>query len=56
MSRIWTLAGKDLLPIGYYEGADPILPNVPTYLCWRPEDRTRIEAPKTVRDGSMLSR
>ena len=25
--------------IRYYEGADPILPNVPTYLCWRDEDR-----------------
>ena len=21
--------------IRYYEGAEPILPNVPTYLCWR---------------------
>jgi uncharacterized circularly permuted ATP-grasp superfamily protein len=25
--------------IKYYEGADPILPNVPTYLCWRDADR-----------------
>ena len=25
--------------IRYYEGADPILPNVPTYLCWKDEDR-----------------
>jgi|SRR5579871_957027 len=25
--------------IRYYEGADPILPNVPTYLCWRDDDR-----------------
>ena len=25
--------------IRYYEGADPILPNVPTYLCWRESDR-----------------
>ncbi len=25
--------------IRYYEGEDPILPNVPTYLCWRDEDR-----------------
>jgi uncharacterized circularly permuted ATP-grasp superfamily protein len=25
--------------IRYYEGADPILPNVPTYLCWRDQDR-----------------
>ncbi len=25
--------------IRYYEGADPILPNVPTYLCWRDADR-----------------
>jgi uncharacterized circularly permuted ATP-grasp superfamily protein len=25
--------------IRYYEGADAILPNVPTYLCWRDDDR-----------------
>jgi uncharacterized circularly permuted ATP-grasp superfamily protein len=25
--------------IRYYEGVDPILPNVPTYLCWRDTDR-----------------
>ncbi len=25
--------------IRYYEGVDPILPNVPTYLCWRDNDR-----------------
>ncbi len=25
--------------IRYYEGEDPILPNVPTYLCWRDKDR-----------------
>ncbi len=25
--------------IRYYEGAEPILPNVPTYLCWRDRDR-----------------
>ena len=25
--------------IRYYEDADPILPNVPTYLCWRDSDR-----------------
>jgi len=25
--------------IRYYEDADPILPNVPTYLCWRDGDR-----------------
>ena len=25
--------------IRYYEGAEPILPNVPTYLCWRDNDR-----------------
>ena len=25
--------------IQYYLGEDPILSNVPTYLCWRPEDR-----------------
>ena len=28
--------------IRYYEGADPILPNVPTYLCWRDEDRSHV--------------
>jgi uncharacterized circularly permuted ATP-grasp superfamily protein len=25
--------------IRYYEGVDPILPNVPTYLCWKETDR-----------------
>ena len=25
--------------IRYYEGADPILPNVPTFLCWQEKDR-----------------
>jgi uncharacterized circularly permuted ATP-grasp superfamily protein len=25
--------------IRYYEGEEPILPNVPTYLCWRDSDR-----------------
>ena len=25
--------------IRYYEDAEPILPNVPTYLCWRDDDR-----------------
>ena len=25
--------------IRYYEGEDPILPNVPTFLCWRAQDR-----------------
>lgn len=25
--------------VRYYEGADPILPNVPTYLCWKDSDR-----------------
>ena len=25
--------------IRYYEGDEPILPNVPTYLCWRDSDR-----------------
>jgi uncharacterized circularly permuted ATP-grasp superfamily protein len=25
--------------IRYYEGEEPILPNVPTYLCWRDDDR-----------------
>jgi len=25
--------------IRFYEGGDPILPNVPTYLCWRDSDR-----------------
>jgi uncharacterized circularly permuted ATP-grasp superfamily protein len=28
--------------IRYYEGADPILPNVPTYLCWKDEDRQHV--------------
>jgi uncharacterized circularly permuted ATP-grasp superfamily protein len=28
--------------IRYYEGADPILPNVPTYLCWRDTDRQHV--------------
>jgi uncharacterized circularly permuted ATP-grasp superfamily protein len=28
--------------IKYYEGADPILPNVPTYLCWRDADRQHV--------------
>ena len=28
--------------IGYYEGEDPILPNVPTYLCWRDADRGHV--------------
>jgi len=28
--------------IRYYEDADPILQNVPTYLCWRPEDRAYV--------------
>jgi uncharacterized circularly permuted ATP-grasp superfamily protein len=28
--------------IRYYEGADPILPNVPTYLCWRDQDRQHV--------------
>jgi uncharacterized circularly permuted ATP-grasp superfamily protein len=28
--------------IRYYEGADPILPNVPTYLCWRDSDRQHV--------------
>ncbi|HXP86487.1 MAG TPA: circularly permuted type 2 ATP-grasp protein [Bryobacteraceae bacterium] len=30
--------------IKYYEGADPILPNVPTYLCWRDQDRQHVLA------------
>ena len=25
--------------VRYYEGADPILPNVPTYVCWEESDR-----------------
>jgi uncharacterized circularly permuted ATP-grasp superfamily protein len=25
--------------VRYYEGADPVLPNVPTYLCWKETDR-----------------
>lgn len=28
--------------IRYYEGADPILQNVPTYLCWRDSDRQHV--------------
>ncbi len=28
--------------IRYYEGADPILPNVPTFLCWREKDRQHV--------------
>src|SRR5579872_4794273 len=28
--------------IRYYEGSDPILPNVPTYLCWRDSDRSYV--------------
>jgi uncharacterized circularly permuted ATP-grasp superfamily protein len=28
--------------IRYYEGAEPILPNVPTYLCWRDADRSYV--------------
>jgi uncharacterized circularly permuted ATP-grasp superfamily protein len=28
--------------IRYYEGAEPILPNVPTYLCWRDNDRSYV--------------
>jgi uncharacterized circularly permuted ATP-grasp superfamily protein len=28
--------------IRYYEGAEPILPNVPTYLCWRDADRQHV--------------
>ena len=30
--------------IKYYEGEDPILPNVPTYLCWRDADRQHVLA------------
>jgi len=30
--------------IRYYEGADPILPNVPTFLCWRDADRKHVLA------------
>jgi uncharacterized circularly permuted ATP-grasp superfamily protein len=30
--------------IRYYEGEDPILPNVPTYLCWREADRKHVLA------------
>ena len=30
--------------IRYYEGEDPILPNVPTYLCWRDTDRRHVLA------------
>jgi uncharacterized circularly permuted ATP-grasp superfamily protein len=28
--------------IRYYEGAEPILPNVPTFLCWRDSDRKHV--------------
>jgi uncharacterized circularly permuted ATP-grasp superfamily protein len=28
--------------IRYYEDAEPILPNVPTYLCWRDDDRSYV--------------
>jgi uncharacterized circularly permuted ATP-grasp superfamily protein len=28
--------------IRYYEGEDPIIPNVPTYLCWRDTDRQHV--------------
>jgi len=28
--------------IRYYEGQDPILPNVPTFLCWQDEDRKHV--------------
>ena len=28
--------------IRYYEGDEPILPNVPTYLCWRDADRAYV--------------
>ena len=30
--------------IRYYAGEDPILPNVPTYLCWRDADRQHVLA------------
>lgn len=30
--------------IRYYEGEDPILPNVPTYLCWKESDRSHVLA------------
>ena len=30
--------------IKYYEGEDPLLPNVPTYLCWRDADRQHVLA------------
>src|SRR5208283_3646317 len=28
--------------IRYYEGADAILPNVPTFLCWKDQDRQHV--------------
>ena len=28
--------------IRYYEGEDPILPNVPTYMCWKDADRAYV--------------
>jgi len=30
--------------IRYYEGEEPIIPNVPTYLCWRDADRQHVLA------------
>ena len=30
--------------IKYYEGEDPLLPNVPTFLCWRDADRQHVLA------------
>ena len=30
--------------IRYYQGEDPIIPNVPTYLCWRDTDRQHVLA------------
>ena len=30
--------------IRYYEGAEPILPNVPTFMCWQDKDRQHVLA------------
>ncbi len=38
--------------IRYYEGEDPILPNVPTFLCWRDADRQHVLAEPASRSSS----
>ena len=44
--------------IRYYEGEDPILPNVPTYLCWRKPDRSHVlrESGRTGGEGRQRIR